>query len=441
MSGPSSLQATTGRPRAERMGPRASGGIPWRAILAAVLVLTLVLGVTQDGTPSGRRTHTGVSAIAALHRLNALPVDIQAAISRTLGADQSAFQAQPTKSGYRLTAGHLSADFTRTGVNAGSGAGSLFLTLQAIGHGGALRSVGAALPRAHANTVGYDDAGVQAWYAAGPLGIEQGFTLARRPVGGGGPLTLALGLRGKLSPRLVDKGRRLLLSGSGGQVVLRYGGLAARDAYGHPLHAWLSLSRGELQIRIADRGATYPLHIDPFLQVAKLTAADGAAFDELGSSVAVSGTTVVAGAPGATIGANAAQGAAYVFTEPAGGWSNETQAARLTASDGAADNRLGGSVAISGTSVVAGAPGATIGSSQGQGAAYVFTEPGGGWSGEQHQAARLTSLRRRRERPPGLRGGDLRDDRGRRRPRRKGRLAQGSGRGVCLHRARRRLVG
>ena len=104
MSGPSSLQATTGRPRAERMGPRASGGTPWRAILAAVLVLTLVLGVTQDGTPSGRRTLTGVSGIAGLHRLQTLPVGAQATISRTLGAGQRAFQARRTSTGYSLAA-------------------------------------------------------------------------------------------------------------------------------------------------------------------------------------------------------------------------------------------------------------------------------------------------------------------------------------------------
>ena len=48
-------------------------------------------------------------------------------------------------------------------------------------------------------------------------------------------------------------------------------------------------------------------------QTAKLTASNGAARDFLGDSVAVSGDTIVAGAPGATVNGHARQGAAYVF--------------------------------------------------------------------------------------------------------------------------------
>jgi hypothetical protein len=49
-------------------------------------------------------------------------------------------------------------------------------------------------------------------------------------------------------------------------------------------------------------------------QTAKLTASGGASLDRLGVSVAVSGSTVIAGAPGATAGANLFQGAACVFS-------------------------------------------------------------------------------------------------------------------------------
>jgi hypothetical protein len=48
-------------------------------------------------------------------------------------------------------------------------------------------------------------------------------------------------------------------------------------------------------------------------QVAKLTAADGAAEDYFGTSVSVSGDTAVAGAPWANVGSNIYQGAAYVY--------------------------------------------------------------------------------------------------------------------------------
>ena len=109
-----------------------------------------------------------------------------------------------------------------------------------------------------------------------------------------------------------------------------------------------------------------------------------------GESVAVSGNTVVVGAPEATVGANIDQGAAYLFTESGPGWANMTQVAKLTVPDGAAGDLFGWSVSIRGNTVVVGAPGATIGGKTGQGAAYVFTEPATGWT-DATQNAKLTA--------------------------------------------------
>ena len=74
-----------------------------------------------------------------------------------------------------------------------------------------------------------------------------------------------------------------------------------------------------------------------------------------GGSVSISGNTVVVGAPYRHGRRQPMQGAAYVFTEPASGWANMTQTAKLTASDGAAGDRFGCSVSISGNTVVVGA--------------------------------------------------------------------------------------
>jgi hypothetical protein len=116
-------------------------------------------------------------------------------------------------------------------------------------------------------------------------------------------------------------------------------------------------------------------------QTAKLTASDGAAYDDLGfSSLAVSDSTVVAGVPKATIGGHAGQGVAYVFSEPAGGWKDTTQTAKLTASDGAAEDQLGVSVGLSESTIVAGAQLATVAGHRQQGAVYVFEEPATGWA-------------------------------------------------------------
>ena len=83
--------------------------------------------------------------------------------------------------------------------------------------------------------------------------------------------------------------------------------------------------------------------MDPVIEQAQLTASDGAAGDSLGLSVAISasGNTIVAAAGAATVNGNPGQGAVYVFTRPAGGWQDATQAAKLTASDGAAFDNLG----------------------------------------------------------------------------------------------------
>src|SRR5947209_3098028 len=110
--------------------------------------------------------------------------------------------------------------------------------------------------------------------------------------------------------------------------------------------------------RVRDGRAAHPAYVDPFPPEAKLTASDGTRGDELGNAVAASadGSTVVAAAWAATVSGRAIQGALYVFERPAGGWSNATQAAKLTASDGAAQDTLGYSVAVSsdGSTVVAG---------------------------------------------------------------------------------------
>ena len=112
-------------------------------------------------------------------------------------------------------------------------------------------------------------------------------------------------------------------------------------------------------------------------QQAKLTASDAAALDNFGSSVSISGNTVLVGAflddgPG-----GADQGSAYVFVRNGVSW---TQEAKLVADDGAAADRFGSSVSLSGDSAVIGAPGDDTGTSYGHGSAYVFVREGTTWT-------------------------------------------------------------
>jgi hypothetical protein len=119
-----------------------------------------------------------------------------------------------------------------------------------------------------------------------------------------------------------------------------------------------------------------------FAQETKLTASNGAASHRFGGSVAISADTAVVGAPDAS-GPNGNQGAAYVFARSGTAW---YQQAMLTASDGAGFDYFGASVAIDGNTAVVGAPGAS-GPNGDQGAAYVFARSGTAWTLQQKLTA------------------------------------------------------
>src|SRR5580704_5490153 len=109
---------------------------------------------------------------------------------------------------------------------------------------------------------------------------------------------------------------------------------------------------------------------------------------DFGTAVAISGDTIVVGQPQIQF-CSTSLGAAYVFVKPPGGWSGTlTQTAVLTASDGVEFDALGSSISIDGNTVVAGAPG-TFATSD-TGAAYVFVEPSNGWA-NMTQTAKLTA--------------------------------------------------
>ena len=130
----------------------------------------------------------------------------------------------------------------------------------------------------------------------------------------------------------------------------------------------------------------------------KLTASGGAAYDNFGISVAVDGDTVVVGAPG-NDGAGADSGSVYVFVKPTGAWATSTETAKLTASDGAALDYFGYSVAVDGDTVLVGAyqDDDEENDSEDSGSAYIFTKPNssGSWADwdpmEDTETAKLTA--------------------------------------------------
>ncbi|MCS6800232.1 MAG: FG-GAP repeat protein, partial [Myxococcota bacterium] len=105
----------------------------------------------------------------------------------------------------------------------------------------------------------------------------------------------------------------------------------------------------------------------------KLTASDGAEDDNFGMSVALTsdGSRALVGASWDDVDSNMNQGSAYVFVWTGTNWREEL---KLTASDGAADNLFGASVALTadGSRALVGAPWAEIGPDEEPGSAYVF---------------------------------------------------------------------
>jgi hypothetical protein len=110
-------------------------------------------------------------------------------------------------------------------------------------------------------------------------------------------------------------------------------------------------------------------------QIAQLVSSDGAANDEFGYSIAMSGNFLVAGAPQLN---GAGIGKAYVFEKGANGWADATQIAELTPSDGVMNLWFGIEVAINGNTIVVDA-GSFVGSGI-QPREYVFVEPASGWA-------------------------------------------------------------
>jgi hypothetical protein len=107
-------------------------------------------------------------------------------------------------------------------------------------------------------------------------------------------------------------------------------------------------------------------------ETAELCAPDAGDADNLGGSVALAGNLLVAGATAHTVGANANEGAAYAFTMPPSGWTHAVLSGELTPTDGSAQDGFGSSVGVSGTTIVVGADNHAVGGNPGQGAAYVF---------------------------------------------------------------------
>jgi hypothetical protein len=320
-----------------------------------------------------------------------LPVAAQARISATIGGDSPEYAVRFTKNeGIAVNpVQKLESRFSLRGVEIRSCGMAMNLKASGLGYGDDLAVLPAAAPQVTGNRVEYRRGSMSEWYVNGPAGMEQGFTIERAPKRRPGQtLTIAVAISGDLHGVADNRRTGLSLADRSGRVHLNYHGLSATDADGKHLPAWLELRESNLMLRVNDAAARYPVVVDPWVQQAELSSSKGLSGDEFGFAVAVDGKTVVVGASQLN---STKVGAAYVFVKGSAGWLNMTQTAKLTASDAARGDLFGSSVAFAGPgAIVVGAPDAKVGTNRWQGKVYVFVEPANGWR-NMTETARLTA--------------------------------------------------
>ena len=205
------------------------------------------------------------------------------------------------------------------------------------------------------------------------LGPRSGLSLSQAPAGLRAAVRRTLGLRDTRAGSGFKRGELTALdpatTANFGWSVALYGSTAVVGA----------------PFKNSDTGAAYVFvrSSGKWSQQAELTASDTASGDAFGWSVALDGSTAVVGATYK----NSDTGAAYVFVDSSGKWS---QQAELTASDAAAGDFFSNAVAVSGSTAVVGAE---LSNSE-TGAAYVFVRSGTAWS----QQAEFQGRRRRHDR-------------------------------------------
>lgn len=253
------------------------------------------------------------------------------------------------------------------------------LTLQLLGWGRSqhLRTGRFSGEQVHGNRVSYrDPRGLRGWWQVLPIGYEQGFTARAAPPGHG---KLVIELRASKAPTVADDSE---LSWG----PLHYGKLYVSDAAGRSLPATLRARGRVIQIEINDKGARYPLTIDPLVWVTqRVMSPNPAPKDQFGQAVTLSRTGTVAIVGGGN--------QAYVYTKENGVWNLQTQLVPTPATSATITSvtvgSFGSNVALNanGTEALIGAPYTSINGGYLNGAAFVFEYANGAWT----QTAQITA--------------------------------------------------
>lgn len=165
------------------------------------------------------------------------------------------------------------------------------LTLTGYGFVGNVQTPEGATLMVNGNRVEYQRGALTEWYVNDERGLEQGFTLAERPVttSQASALRLEMVVGGGLTPNLVEAGAAIELTTAGGVRVLRYDGLMAYDANGRSLPTEMGVDGNAIYLLVDDSEAAYPVTIDPLATSPSWTAESNQADAFFGSRVNTAG--------------------------------------------------------------------------------------------------------------------------------------------------------
>lgn len=237
----------------------------------------------------------------------------------------------------------------------------LTFKLNGWGYQNQLMPAGSAEVKTVGTRIEYQRPSITEWYNNTTLGLEQGFTLHRRPSNPGqGPIQVSIALDQSLNYRIDQHGQALIASDDKGKDLYRYDHLLAWDSNQKYLAANLQLtSTNELVIAVNDDDAIYPITIDPLISNIDhvFRGTYSSRKNDYGRSVAVDGDIAVVGAPrDERLDRFHGSGAVYVYGRDQGGTNNWGLIKKIAPNILRPGDEFGASVALSGDFLVVGAP-------------------------------------------------------------------------------------
>ncbi len=353
--------------------------------VAALSVLTvLLIAGTFLINPFGESVDAKQDS--KVSKSSSLPSALIPVVAKSLSKDDPSYHINSTKDLHTAnTPRHgLETKFEKSSVTFKSGSDSFELSLDALGRGDQLNPVAdVSEVKTIDNRLEYTRGDVTEWYLNSLLGMEQGFTLSQRPEGKTDQVSVVLGLntKGDLTPKDSKNGKSIIFTDSSGEVAMSYSKLYVYDANHKELESSMKLSDKGIVIAFNDTGATYPVVVDPLVEVQRILASNGDSDDQFGSCSAVYDTLAVVGADDK----DSDDGWAYIFErDMLGVW---TEVAMWDGRDfgASADARFGRGCDIAGTEdfgpgitafAVIGAPEDDHGSGSDHGSAYIFERDG-----------------------------------------------------------------